>query len=395
MNPSALRNPNFRIYLAGSLFNTHGVWIQRLTLGWLAWASTGSEFWVGAVAFLLFAPVVVLGPVFGVVADRIDRRRAASAVLVLSLLVTVALAALSGGGTLDAPALAGAAAVLGIANSAYHPLRLTLVPALVPREQLPSAVAATALVFNVSRLLGPAIAGVMLALGSVSLAFAVNALLYLPMLVALRLVQLRTTAGPLRRDPLLHELLAGMRYALGQPAISVYLLAAAITSLFGRGALELLPAFADAVFGRGSTGLAALTGAAGAGAIAAALVVTRFHADLRVLTWTGALGAGPALVLLGLVESFWIGLAVIAALGFFITLAGVGSQSLIQLHLDDAFRGRVMSLWSALGFGGTALGGLAMGLLSQAWGLSLASSGFGVACALAVGAVVLRRRAVA
>lgn len=391
---SVLRNRNFAIYLGGNVFSTHGIWIQRLTLGWMAWDSTHSEFWVGAVAFLLFVPIIVLGPVFGVLADRTDRRRAALLMLGCVLAVTAVFTVVTAVVTVDIIAVCIVSALFGIANSAYHPIRLTLIPMLVTREHLPSAVAINVTVFNVSRLLGPALAGVLISLGGVTWAFAVNAIFYVPMLLALSAVKVLWQPAPGERRAVFADLSSGVGYAAASGEISRFLLVAAINSVFGRGLLELLPAFADGVFARGSAGLAMLTSAAGGGAIVAGVVMSRLPLSAQRASLGGALAVGIGCLLLAFAEVFFAGLVLVAFLGLAITTVGIASQSAIQLHVADDYRGRVMSLWGTIGFGGTAVGGLAVGAVSELVGLPTATMIWGAACIVAVvmAAPALRRQ---
>jgi MFS family permease len=389
VSSSVLRNRNFRIYISGSVFSTNGIWIQRLTLGWMAWDSTHSEFWVGAVAFLLFVPIILLGPVFGVLADRSDRLRAARITMSAVLGVTLAFATITALFEVDIAAICTAAALLGITNSAYHPIRLTLVPMLVERTQLPSAVAINVTVFNISRLLGPALAGVLISLGGVTWAFAVNTLFYVPMLLALGAVTVvwQPADGP--RRAVFSELASGVKYALASTEISRFLVLVAINSVFGRGLLELLPVFADGVYARGSAGLAMLTSSAGAGAIVAGVVMSRVAVSRHRTSRVGAFAVGVACLLLAFSDAFVTGLVLVAVLGLAITSVGISSQSAIQMHVDDDYRGRVMSLWGTIGFGGTALGGLAIGAVSEFLGLSVATSIWGTVCIAAVAMTVL------
>ncbi|MDH3451080.1 MAG: MFS transporter [Gammaproteobacteria bacterium] len=344
---SVLRNRNFAIYLAGSVFSTNGVWIQRLTLGWMAWDSTHSEFWVGAVAFLLFVPIIVLGPVFGVLADRSDRRRAALLTLVFVLVVTVAFT---------------------------------------------SAVAINVTVFNISRLLGPALAGVLISLGGVSWVFAVNALFYVPMLLALGIVKVLWKPAEAPRRAVFSGLGMGIRYALSSSEISRFLVVAAINSVFGRGLLELLPAFADGIYARGSIRLAMLTSSAGAGAIVAGVIMSRLAVSAQRVSLGGAFAVGVGCLLLALSDAFAVGLVLVAGLGLAMTTVGIASQSAIQLHVADGYRGRVMSLWGTVGFGGTALGGLALGAVSELLSLSIASAIRGAVCVVVVGVAIVAWR---
>ena len=159
MQRSILTERNYLTYLCGSIFSTQGLWIQRMTLGWMMWDQTHSESWLGMLAFLMFFPSVVLGPLFGVMVDRINRRRAAvvtSAVLgllslLLSLLVWQQLA--------DELTLLFFAFGIGVANSAYQSIRLSLVPELVSETNMPKAIAINAILYNTSRFIGPVIAG--------------------------------------------------------------------------------------------------------------------------------------------------------------------------------------------------------------------------------------------
>jgi hypothetical protein len=159
------------------------------------------------------------------------------------------------------------------------------------------------------------------------------------------------------------------------------LLVVAIASVFGRGALEMLPAFADAVFERGASGLAILTSAVGIGSIATGMVLARRGRWLEIgaVRWT-VLIAGIFIVLFGIVDRFWIAVPVVTALGIILALCGVGSQILIQSLVDEDVRGRVSSLWGMIAFGGTAFGSIAVGTLSTVLGLQATVVGTGIAC---------------
>ncbi len=190
MSDSALSNRNFLIYLAGNTISLHGLWVYRLALGWLAWQLTESEFWVGVVAFTQYFPLLLFGPVFGVLADRFDRRAASLFINTMSAMIMLLLAMLTAFDKVDIYVLCLLSLMQGVADSALTPIRLALIPNLVPRLQLQSAVAINSISFNVSRFIGPAIAGVLIALYGVTSAFAFNALSYIAVLVALLMVKL-------------------------------------------------------------------------------------------------------------------------------------------------------------------------------------------------------------
>lgn len=385
MNSSALSSRNFLIYLTGSTLSLHGLWIYRVALGWFAWQISGSEFWVGIVAFTQFAPAVIFGPLFGVLADRFDRRKASIVINSLSTMNMLLLAALASSGHVDITVLTLLSFMQGALDGAHTPVRMTIVPNLVAKEQLQSAIASTSVSFNVSRFVGPAIAGLIIATFGISAAFVVNGISYLAIIVAVSVVRLRPLPGRLKKQgDVWAELLDGVRYVIRHRTIRELLIIIAVASVFGRGALEMLPAFADAVFQRGSSGLAVLTSAVGAGAITTGLVLSRSTKwlDSRVIRFA-VIAAGILIVVFGAINSFWLAVPVVVSLGVILSLCGVGSQILIQTLVDENLRGRVSSLWGMVAFGGTALGSLVVGSAAAAFGLQATVIFTGVVCGAA------------
>lgn len=397
MPTSALRNRNYLLYLSGNIVSLHGVWVYRVALGWQAWQLTESEFWVGVVAFTQFFPIVVLGPLFGVLADRFDRRRAALMINSIGALIMLLLAALVLMDLVGIYVLCLLSLMQGTVDGANTPVRLALIPNIVARNQLQSAMAINSIAFNLSRFLGPAIAGVLIATLGVAAAFAFNGLSNIAILAAL--LAIRTTVyrqSAEARSNVWGEVVDGMRYVGSRTAVRQLLVLVAMASFFGRGPLELLPAFAESVFQRGSTGLAALTSAAGAGAITAGLIISNGLIHLRIrYVAIGIAVVGVLVILLGTTQVFWVGLAIVAALGFMLTICGVGAQILLQSLIDDDVRGRVSSLWGMIAFGGTAFGGLVVGSLASVWGLSVTTAGIGVICMIFTLRIYARRLAAA
>ncbi|MDH3265553.1 MAG: MFS transporter [Gammaproteobacteria bacterium] len=393
MSTSALSNRNFLIFISGTTVSLLGVWIYRVALGWLAWQLSHSEFWVGVVAFTQFAPMVFLGPLFGVFADRFDRRTASILVNSLSSINMLVLATLAFQGSIDIYILASLSLVQGILDGAYAPVRLAMVPNLVSAEQRHSAIALTSVAFNLSRFVGPAIAGFIIATWAVGPAFAVNAATYLAVVAAMKLIGSDFTPGThrVRKHPWL-ELVDGARYVLAHEIIRLLLLISAVRCIFGRGSLEMLPAFADVVYNGGAAALSTLTSAIGAGAIVAGIVLSRGTAWLTVNTIKiGVVAAGVLVAILGVVDRLSVAIPIVAALGTLLSFGGVGSQILIQSLVDDDVRGRVSSFWSAAVFGGTALGSLAIGALASAWDLQHAVTAAGLLGALIIIATVRRQ----
>jgi len=384
MTKAAITNRNFLIYLTGNTISLHGLWIYRVALGWYAWQITGSELWIGVIAFTQTAPAVVFGPVFGVLADRFDRRAASLLINSISILNMLLLGWLTMLGHVDILVLAMLSLMQGTLDGAHMPVRMSVVPNLVVREQLESAIATTSISFNVSRFIGPALAGFVIATYGVAIAFIVNGLSYLALIAAMIVVKLNPAPERQRRQQhVWHEMREGVNYVLGHPRIRALLVIIAVASVFGRGALEMMPAFADAVFQGGSAALATLTSAIGAGAIVAGLILSRGIAWLRVRVIRAAvIVAGLLIALLGALEQFWIAVAVVAMLGVILAICGIGSQILIQTLVDDEVRGRVSGLWGVIAFGGTSFGSLLIGWPASVWGLQNVVIIAGLACSV-------------
>ena len=385
MNNSALSSRYYRIYLFGNTLSLHGLWIYRVALGWFAWQLTESELWVGIVAFTQFAPAVVFGPVFGVLADRFDRRKTSLLINSISVANMLLLGYLVYLGKVDIYTLAGLSLMQGVLDGAHMPVRMSVVPNLVTREQLQSAIAMTSISFNVSRFVGPAIAGIIIVKFGIAAAFFVNGISYLSLITAMVIIRLNpaTDRKKEQKHPWL-ELKDGVRYVRQHESIRAVLVIIALASVFGRGALEMMPAFADAVYQRGSAGLAILTSAIGAGAVVAGLALSRGTSWLTVnVVRAAAAGGGVLVAALGLPLHFYVAVAIVASLGIILSLCGVGSQILIQTLVDDDVRGRVSSIWGMVAFGGTAIGGLMVGAAASAWGLQNSVIVTGILCSAA------------
>ena len=383
MSSSALSNRNFLIYLCGSTVSLHGLWIYRVALGWYAWQLTGSELWVGIVAFTQFAPAVFFGPLFGVLADRFDRRKASILINTGSVLNMLQLSSLTFLGHVDITVLAATSLIQGVLDGAHTPVRMSLVPSIVSRKQLQSAIASASISFNVSRFVGPAIAGFIIANWGVGTAFAVNSVSYLAIVGAVMLIKVNPRAKKSKvAGDVWAELMDGVRYTLSHPTIRSLLMTIAMASVLGRGALEMLPAFADAVFDGGASALAILTSSVGAGSIATGLVLARNTAWLNAnVIRIAVIVAGLLIIVFGANDQFWVAIPTIVLLGVSLSLVGVGSQILIQTLVDDDVRGRVSSLWGMIAFGGTAFGSLIVGSAAAAFGLQLIVMIAGSLCA--------------
>ncbi len=363
---SALKSSNFRIFLCGNSVSVIGLWIQRLAFGWQAWQLSESPLVVGLVAAASFIPLFLLTPFFGVFVDRIQSRNGALVMHVIMTMISALLALLTLSNVITVEWLLGLALAHGIAFSAYSPIRLSLIPELVSRAQVPSAVAINSIIFNASRFIGPGIAGAIVAMYGIGFAYAVNAITYLPVIAALLYIKpLAGPSGPPKEEGYFDQFLAGLRYTRDHPSIRQVILIAGVSTFFGRGIIEIFPALVALMFNGDSAQLAALMAAAGAGAIASSVIfsVLRSHHHLSSMVLTGAVGVGISMLLFANVNEMAYGIAVTSLLGFFATMVSIGSQSEMQIKVDNELRGRVMSLWTLAIIGGPAIGSILAGAL--------------------------------
>lgn len=377
MRLPALQSPHFRIYVAGTFFSLHGLWIQRIVFGWLAWDLTGSASWVGGLSFLLFAPTILSGPLFGVLADRIDVRIAALFTQSMQAGLSFIAFLLHVFGMTSIWSLAALCLVIGTVTSAHHPLRMTMAPRLVAKDALANAVAITSVNFNFARLIGPAIGGVIIAAYGATAAMAVTVVCFLPFLVALTQVRLRPRDHAAGTDePFLKQLRDGALVAIRHPIIRVAMLMTGMFSVVGRGTLEILPAIADGAFERGAAGLGQIAAAGGAGALVASTFMAfrtpQANGRLPRISIVSTFVGFGLCILLGFTGSWLIALAATAGIGFCGASVGIGLQSTVQLSLTDTYRGRVMSLWTVLGIGGAAVGAILLGALADFSGFRVA-----------------------
>jgi len=379
-----LTERQYLTYLSGSIFSTQGLWIQRMTIGWMMWEFTRSETWLGALAFLMFFPTVIFGPLFGVMVDRVNRQRAAIMTSIILAIISAALATLVYFKLDNQYLLLMFATLIGIANSAYQSIRLSFVPELVSVSNMPKAVAINAILYNTSRFVGPMVAGfLMLRFGNEITLFVVAAC-YLPLTFVLCLIKVPVKLISIDKEfTFFEDIKAGVKYAYNSTLISQLLVVIGISALLGRGLLEILPATVDVIYNMGVQELAWLNSAVGVGSIISALMLTNpTQTKLMRAVTIGSIGSGALLILFMMTSQFVIGLLIIGGLGFCATLCGVGTQSLIQSTVPSEFRGRVMSLWGSINLGVGAIGGLLFGVMTEYFGYPTSLVTLGSLCIL-------------
>jgi MFS family permease len=362
------------VFFGGSLAAWTGLWMQRVAVGWLAWDLTGSAFWVAMVAFADLAPAVLVSPVAGAIADRVDRLR-------LSILTQCAIAAQaalvagitwSGGMTIGL--LLALELVGGIAGCFAQPARQALLPGVVPRADLPASVAMNSLVFNLARFIGPALAGPVILVWGVASAIACNALAYL--FASATLLVLRVAPEARRGHPasksLFGEMRDGLLYVARHPGLGPILLFSALACFALRGLQEILPPFVERLFQGGPESLALLTSAFGVGALVSGLLLAA-RGRLTGTTRIAILAIGAQAVATAAFVStgvFWLGVLCAAAIGAMASLHGIAVQTLVQSASDPAMRGRVLAVWGLITRAGPAAGALALGAAGEAFGMA-------------------------
>jgi predicted MFS family arabinose efflux permease len=370
-----LAQRNARIFYSGSVVCWTGSWVQRIATDWLAWQMTHSTLWVGIIAFCNLVPSVVVSPIAGAVADRVDRVRLTMASQYMAMAQSIILVLLILTGTIRIEFMALLSFCNGTAETFAQPARQCLLPGLVPRQYLPGAVALNSLTYNTARFVGPAISGPMIAAWGVVPSIAVNAVAFFYASVTMTLLRLdpAVRVGGCGGGSVLHDALEGLRYVTRHPGIGPLMLFAATVGMTLRGVTEMLPPYVSLLFGRGAEGLATLASTMGCAAMAGGFLVAirgRMHGLARIAVGCGML---IALATAGFVAThrFPVGVTCIAAMGAATTMHGISCQTLMQNAAAPAMVGRVLSLWGMITRAAPAMGALIYGAAAEVLGLQI------------------------
>jgi MFS family permease len=362
---------NFTLYTAGNSLSLVGMWVQRLAVGWLMWELTESGAWLGAIAMAEFLPIIILTPLGGVVADRFDRLRISMIAQVFACVQAGILWLLTLAEGMTPEILVGLMMVGGITQAMNQAARLTLVVNMVPRAVMSTAIAVNSIIFNVARIVGPAVAGALIFYTDVAWAFFVNAVSYAALIAALMLIRMPRVQNLVPPSgSYLRELAEGARFAFSHTGLATIIALTAVNSLFARPLVDLLPGFAGDVYNAGPEGLAMMTSAMGVGAICASFWLAQRGrlTGLTDIVFFGVMLNGLAVALFALSTNLWTGAVLLAVSGFTQACTGTGTQTLLQSAVEDRLRGRVMSVWLVIGRGGPALGAMVMGTMAEVMG---------------------------
>jgi MFS family permease len=376
----ALRHRNFRLFLTGQIISLTGTWMQTVAQSWLVYRLTRSELLLGAAAFCTHAPVLLLGPIAGVVADRYNRRAVVVVTQILFMLQAAALAWLTLSDRVTITHVLVLAIFFGVVNAFDIPARQALMIHMTAREDLLSAISLNSATFNSARVIGPSAGGIVVASLGEGVCFALNSASYVAViicLVALRL-PLISLGEP---EEVWKHLTSGIRYAWSTRQVRDTLLMCGAVTICASPMLVLAPVFADAIFHRGSAGLGFLTAALGAGAVIGTLGLARRPDTSRLAAIISASAFTMGIGLIGLAASinFAMALGVSMLVGYSVFRQNASSNTLIQTEILEEYRGRVMSLYSMMAIGllpiGSLLGGWAAEQIGARW--TVFASGMG------------------
>lgn len=367
----ALRHRNYRLFFTGQGISLIGSWITRVATGWLVYQLTGSELMLGLIAFFGQLPTLLITPIGGVVVDRWSRLRVLLCSQLLLMLVACLLAFFALRGTITVTHLFVLITLQGLGNAFDIPARQALVVELITdRADLSSAIAMNSSIFNAARLIGPAIAGYLLAVAGAGLCYAIDAASFLAVIVAIAALRLPARKPRESKTHVGQELVQGFKAAFGFAPIRAILLLTASTALFGAPYLVLLPAFAKDVLHGGPQMFGLLTSSAGVGALCGALFLATRKDVLglgNLITVCAAL-FGTALILFGLSRTVWLSVPLLVLTGFAMMVQTAGCNTVLQTILDDDKRGRVMGFFAMSFLGMMPFGGLLAGAIAQHFG---------------------------
>jgi MFS family permease len=390
----AFRHRDFRLFWGGQLVSLIGTWMQSVGQSWLVLELTGSAFQLGLVNALQFTPILLLSPVGGALSDRLGKRRILLVTQAAMMAQALALAALVRSGHVRYWHVAVLAAVYGLGRAVDIPARQAFFTDLVGKPDLANAVALNSLVVNSARIVGPAVAGLLIARFDVAAAFFLNGASFVAVLAALAAIRTEGRPEPAGRLGIGQSLVGAVSYAAGTPAVAFTLVLLAVVSLLVINSNVVVPLIARDVLHEDAQGFGLLMSSLGAGAIAGALGVALLRSERPRLPFL----AGSAAVLcvgvtmLATVGHFAVAVAVLAVLGCFQVLFTTGCNTMLQLITPDALRGRVMGLYALTWAGMTPFGSLLIGTMAEHLGVRSACAIGGATGLLAVGALVLVAR---
>jgi MFS family permease len=388
----ALRHRNYRLFFSGQSISLIGTWLTRVATSWLVYRLTGSSLLLGTVGFAGQIPTFLVAPFAGVWIDRWNRHRVLVITQVLAMVQSAGLAALTLSGRVTVPSILALSIFQGLINAFDVPARQSFVTQMIEeRADLPNAIALNSSMVNGARLLGPSIAGALIAAFGEGYCFLIDSVSYVAVIASLVAMRIPRTARDKQHPKMLGQLVEGFRYAAGFTPIRTVLLLLALVSFMGMPYTVLMPAIATRVLHGGAHTLGFLMTASGLGALAGTLYLASRKSVLglgRIIAGAAAL-FGVCLVAFSLSHQFWLSFVLLVPAGLGMMVQMAASNTILQTLVDDDKRGRVMSFFTMAFFGTLPFGSLFAGVMADAFGAPATIMVGGVCCVL--GAAVFYR----
>ncbi len=392
----AFRHRNYQLFFAGQLISLTGTWMQAVAESWLVFRLTGSAALLGVTSFATLSPVFLFATFGGILADRADRRRILLATQTLSMLLPLTLAALTLSGHVRVWHVFVLATCLGIVNAFDIPARQSFVVEMVGREDLTNAIALNSSMVNGARVVGPAVAGLLVAAVGEGWCFLINGISYLAVIGGLAMMTVPRRPRPAVRPSAWRDTVEGFRFSTRATPIRALLILLGLLSFAGMPYSVLMPVFAESILGAGPKGLGLLMGASGLGALGGALSLLSRRGVRGLGRWVAVSAAafGFALIAFSFSRTFWLSALLLIPVGGAMMVEMAASNTLLQAMVPDALRGRVMALYSMMFMGMAPFGALVAGWVAERYGAPITVALGGVVCIAGAAVFSLRLPAI-
>jgi len=378
----SLKNRNYQYFFTGQLISLIGTWMQSVAQAWLVYRLTDSTVLLGFIIFAGQIPVFLLAPIGGAIADKYNRRRILLTTQTISMVLAGVLAFLTLTGVIEVWHIFVLAALLGLVNSFDIPTRQAFIVDIVKRENLMNAIALNSSMFNGARIIGPAVAGLLVATVGEGWCFFINAASYIAVLSGLVLMKLETQNKTPLSGSAISNIVEGFKFVATTAPIRSLLLLLGLVSLMGTPYAVLMPIFAREILGGDAGSLGLLTGAAGVGALAGALSLAARKGLKGIGRWIAfaTAGFGASIILFSFSRTFWLSVALLVPAGLAMMIQMAASNTLIQSMVPDNLRGRVMAVYSMMFMGMSPIGAILAGIIAENIGAPYTVALGGIVC---------------
>ena len=381
----SLKSYNCRLYFGGQCISLIGTWMQQIAMSWLVFRLTGSVFLLATVTFMAQIPILVATPYMSVFVDRFDRRKLLMLTQSLSMLQALLMAVLTLTGLIQVWHIMILSLLIGLINALDNPTRQSFYPSLVPRDKLSNAIALNSAVINGSRLIGPAVGGVLIGLLGEGICFLLNGISYIAVIIALLMMRVMPQRGKGVKQKVWEDMRDGFQYVVGNIPIRTLLLLMSVISFFGLPLMTFIPAYVKTILHGGSEMLGLLLSCIGVGSFIAALYLAARKSVLglgKVVMLSGVL-LGIGLSVMSFVSIPWVAAVLCLPIGFSVIAAVASINTLLQTLSREDKRGRVMG-YMAMAFTGMApVGSIILGAFEEFVGLQVIILLSGICCFLA------------